>query len=115
MKETTDPYGKLEWCIGSADDFWCFDYAVNGNKYTLHAVINSETGHFIMDAYPPETVSRSKAIEAARDLVYSAIDWICGNDIKHDAEGWNQDLQYFVRCVERSVKKSKKPVERLAL
>lgn len=53
-KKITDPYGHLEFCIGSADDFWCFDYHTHkDNTITLHAVINSETGSFIMDAEPP--------------------------------------------------------------
>ncbi len=27
---TTDPYGALEFAIGSPDDFWCFDYDREG-------------------------------------------------------------------------------------
>lgn len=97
---TTDPYGELEFAIGNADDFWCFDYAIiRGESVTLHAVINSETGSFIQDAEPPITVPLDRAVEEAKRLTAAALDWCAENEIEHDEAGWNQDATYFWRSV----------------
>ena len=55
----TDPYGSLEYAVGSGDDFWCFDFHVDESRkrVRLHAVINSETGSFIQDAETPDWYS----------------------------------------------------------
>ena len=97
----TDPYGQLHFCIGSADDFWCFDYATDRSTgmVRIHAVINSETGSFIQDAEPPVEVSIDHAVETAQRLVDEAVDWMCDNEVEHDQEGWNQDTQFFVRSI----------------
>jgi hypothetical protein len=96
----TDPYGKLEWCIGNADDFWCFDYEINDDDtVTLHAVINSETGSFIQDAEPPITVPEKDTVAKAQELTDKALEWCAENDIEHDQEGWNQSPCYFRRSV----------------
>jgi hypothetical protein len=109
----TDPYGSLEFAIGSADDFWCFDYYVHENgDVTLHAVINSETGSFIMDAEEPIRVSAAQAVEQAKRLTDAAIDWCYDSDepIEHDTEGWNQDPSYFWRAVQAAVTGQGRPV-----
>lgn len=96
----TDPYGELEWCIGSADDFWCFDYHKNDDgTVTLHAVINSETGSFIQDAEPPVTVPAAQAVDEAKRLTDAAVEWCFDNEVTHDKEGWNQSPCYFWRSV----------------
>lgn len=102
----TDPYGELNYCIGSEDDFWCFDFAIDpdpcapgGVLVTLHATINSETGSFIQDAEPPITVPRERAVEEAKRLTDAALDWLAENDVQHDEAGWNQDTTYFWRSV----------------
>ena len=111
----TDPYGALGFCIGSADDFFCYDYDIDGDRVRLHAVINSETGSFIMNAEEPAEVSRAEAIAKAQGLVDQAINWLAGEGIddpvEHDTEGWNQDPQYFVRWVTYAIdrKNHKKP------
>jgi len=101
----TDPYGLLEFAVGSEDDFWCFDYCwvENNTKIRLHAVINSETGSFIMDAQPPEEVEVERAVEAAEALVDAAISWCYDNDVEIDVKGWNQDPLYFVRDLKASI------------
>ena len=101
--ELTDPYGSLEFAIGSGDDFYCFDYYLHDNgDVTLHAVINSETGSFIQDAEPPVRVPAAQAVDEAKRLTSEALDWCylnCGDDfIEHDTEGWNQDPSYFWRA-----------------
>lgn len=104
MKKLTDPYGHLVFCIGSADDFWCFDYHTHDDgTVTLHAVINSETGSFIMDAEPPVRVPASDAVEYARGLVSQALDWCADNEVEHDEKGWNQSPCYFWRSVHCAV------------
>jgi len=100
----TDPYGRLEYCIGNEDDFWCFDFHMHGmGTVTLHACINSETGHFIMDAENPIRVPRQDAVQHAKRLTDLALDWCAMNNIKHDEKDWNQDTSYFWRAVHCAV------------
>ena len=101
----TDPYGSLEYAVGSGDDFWCFDFYVDhpNKRVRLHAVINSETGSFIQDAEAPEWWSFGDAPLAAVRLVYAALDWCSDNQLRHTVRGWNQDPMYFARSVARAV------------
>jgi|TARA_Y100000310_G_C20195980_1_gene584680 hypothetical protein len=107
----TDPYGHLEFGIGSEDDFYCFDYAELPNgSIKLHSVINSETGSFIQDGEVNE-VSKAEAPEVALGMIDQALEWLVeGGDpcedgkpgsIEHDIEGWNQDPYYFYRAVKQ--------------
>jgi hypothetical protein len=108
----TDPYGILEYCIGSADDFICFDYQTFPEHGTciLHAVLNSETGHFIENFASPEVFfyddpdGNTNALEAAKELVLEALEWCAMNRVQHDSEGWNQDVYYFIRTIESLTK-----------
>jgi len=107
MKKLTNPYGNLHWCIGSEGDFWCFDYHRHRNgTVTLHAVINSETGHFIQDAEPPIRLPNQEAIEYAKKLTEDALDWCAENDVKHDKDGWNQSPCYFWRSLHCDISKT---------
>jgi len=101
----TDPYGALTFAIGTGDDFHCFDYDVDREQglVRLHAVINSETGSFIMDAEKPVEVPIDEAVAYAQALVDGAMEWCMENDITHDSEGWNQNHDYFVECVRKAV------------
>jgi len=96
----TDPYGLLEYAIGSEDDFICFDFLVLPKTVVLHSVLNSETGHFIQDFYPPQSVAREVAASIAKEMCEEALSWCGENEVEHDTEGWNQDPMYFARCVE---------------
>src|SRR5678816_2132015 len=91
----TDPYGALEFAIGSADDFVCFDYDISGGRIKLHAVLNSETGHFIEDFLEPVILPLTQPVEeihnAALGLIDRAIDWCYDNEVRIDKSGWNQD------------------------
>lgn len=108
----TDPYGDLEFCVGSGDDFYCFGYAFfqwEGDTYcALHSVINSETGGFIQDGgyqvLRVQPLGEGELLGAAASMVYEALDWLCmgGDPIQHDKAGWNQDPYYFVRAVARA-------------
>lgn len=99
----TDPYGHLTFVIGTEDDFWCFDYARDKEKalVRIHAVINSETGSFIMNACDPIEVAESEAVKAACGLTSQALDWLveAGDPLEHDWQGWNQDEQFFTRSL----------------
>lgn len=95
----TDPYGLLEYCVGNEDDFICFDFAVTDKGVWLHAVVNSETAHFIQDFQAPVLVSRGKAVAEACEMVNAALDWCVENEVTHDEKGWNQDPHYFARAV----------------
>lgn len=109
MNMNTDPYGKLEYAVGSADDFVCFDYAICRSRQLvrLHAVLNSETGHFIQDFCEPVVVSYADrvgdAYDAAMELVGLALEWCAENDVEHDQDGWNQDPAYFARAVHAGI------------
>lgn len=120
FEHKTDPYGQLLFAIGNGDDFWCFDYAVgtDGETMRLHAVINSETGSFIQDAEKPVEIPFDEAVAYAQHLVDDAVSWMAGegidDPIEHDTEGWNQDPQWFVRCVEATVRGFGIPDRKLA-
>lgn len=105
-KPLTDPYGALEYVVGSGDDFWCFDYHVDParKRVRLHAVINSETGSFIQDAEPPLWWSYDDAVDAAVELVGAALEWCGDNELRHSVRGWNQDPMFFARKVEHAVR-----------
>jgi hypothetical protein len=100
-EKLTDPYGALEYAVGSGDDFVCFDYHVDEDRgaVLLHAVLNSETGHFIQDFEAPEWYPFAEAPTVALRLTEAALDWCADNDVRHTRKGWNQDAYYFVRCV----------------
>lgn len=112
----TSPYGHLAFAVGSGDDFYCFDYEVinagpEGRFIILHAVINSESGGFIMNAphgyevLPVNTMAQQKAaVRAAFGLIDQALEWCAHNDIKHSVKGWNQNPAYFPICVARALR-----------
>jgi len=98
----TNPYGLLQFCIGGADDFWCFDYAVVGDWLILDSVINSESGSFIMGAeYNVINVGEAEdqPLFAAYHMTLRALEWCHENKVHHNRRGWNQDIWYFTRCV----------------
>lgn len=119
LPNITSPYGHLEFAIGTGDDFYCFDYEVinagpRGRFVVLHAVINSESGSFIMDApygyevLPANTMEeQSAAVRAAFGLMDQALEWCYDNDIKHSVKGWNQNPAYFPICVARALRRYK--------
>ena len=77
IREGTDPYGRLEYTIGTEDDFWCFDYDYDphGSWIVLHATINSESASFIEDILPPTSFEATEAHAAALKLVKDAREW----------------------------------------
>jgi hypothetical protein len=107
----TDPYGDLEYVVGSGDDFICFDWAFfshEGRNYVaLHGTLNSETGSFIQDHdYTVLDWSgdmEGEALSKAYAMVSSALDWCAENDVRHDKTGWNQDAFYFIRSLARGL------------
>jgi hypothetical protein len=127
----TDPYGSLEFCIGSEDDFTCLDYHVGlvegVSVAILHSTVNSETSHYIEDsAYVVINTNDSLfkdtcdpeiyIVETAKSLVTSALMWlqpswfgIDDKPIKHTIVGWNQRPEYFIRAVANNVFKPWRP------
>lgn len=101
----TAPCGKLRWCIGSDDDFYCFDFHVYEDKtVTLQSVINSETGLFIQDAQNPARIPLDEAVSAAKDLVSLAMKWCIENGVNHDCTGWNNTTSGFWKAVQKAIK-----------
>jgi len=113
LRNTTNPYGFLEYAVGSGDDFHCFDYhiinaGVKGLFIILDSVLNSETGSFIQgDGYwilPINTTEeRKRAVATALSIVDGACDWAAENEVRVTKRGWNQDYMYFVRSVAQSL------------
>ena len=107
----TDPYGSLSFAVGSDDDFVCFDYHVGARRVVLHAVVNSETGHFLEDFAKVE-VRREDAFASAVALVDRALDWCAENGVRLSLKGWDQDPYYFARAVRADMAKDYAPVTR---
>jgi hypothetical protein len=106
----TDPYGHLEFAIGTDDDFHCFDYAELPNgQVKLHAVINSETGSFIQDG-SVNTVDKCDAPQVALGMIDDALEWL--EEDEHDLDGWNQDPYYFYRAVKAFCEGKSQLIER---
>lgn len=114
----TDPYGNLDCCVGSGDDFYCYDYflgALGGRTiFVIHSVINSETGSFIqdndyivVDSVDPKFKGlgdfEAACIHAVMEAVESGLDWCGENGIRHTNTGWNQDPYYIVRSAARAL------------
>ena len=119
LLEQCDPYGSMEFAIGSETDFVCFDYAVDATREPLRvalcATVNSETGRFIQDFAPGFVGGAKEAVTHARRLVSDALDWCSGDPdtpIRLDMKGWGQDPTYFVRAVENAVSPNPTRVKR---
>jgi hypothetical protein len=118
-RDLTSPYGALNFAIGYNDEegdagdfFTCFDYAtLPDGSFVLQAVRNSESGGYIEGAgyyrVSPEeaTATALGMVEEAEDIMYM------GEGLPHDKEGWNQDIYYFARAVDRHA--NPKPYEGL--
>lgn len=109
----TNPYGFLEYVVGGADDFHCFDFKVvnagpKGEFIILDSTINSETGSFIQGCeylVLPVNSHRQKqdAVQKAVGMVWEALQWCFDNDLKHDKAGWNQAPMYFAADVAKEL------------
>jgi hypothetical protein len=103
-----DPYGSLNFVVGSSDDFVCLDYAIVGEHgprgifgmaIVIKAVLNSETGSFIQDFGYWDSGFDDSPYVAARNAVNAALDWCAENNVKHNKTGWNQDPHYLTRVI----------------
>lgn len=114
LRYLTDPYGLLWFAIGNGDDFICFDYEMvdgideegvqTGRSFiVLDAVLNSETAGFIEGvAYSILPVNTREEKEAAVNDAIGFMD--CAfEDVRHSIKGWNQDIWYWARCVDRAL------------
>jgi hypothetical protein len=100
----TDPYGALEYAVGSSDDFVCFDFHQHENgDFTLHSVVNSETGGFIQDLEHPYRVTEDRAVSEALGLIDQGLAWGYNNGVRHSKRGWNQDPYFFAREVAAAI------------
>lgn len=120
----TDPYGLLEFAVGSGDDFVCFDYEITkieGKSIViLHAVLNSETGSFI-EGFGYEVIHinnpkfkvigemAQEVVSAAANMVNNALEWCSDNEVRHSKSGWNQNPNCFVRAVACAISESEAP------
>ena len=102
----TNPYGFLQYVMGSGDDFVCMDFAWVKNKtglwYIIDGTVNSETGCFI-DGFYYAVVPIEEAVSHAMNLTDAAVNWCCDNGLRHTLKGWNQDEYFFYRSVYLSV------------
>lgn len=98
---TLDPYGRLEYSIGTDDDFVCFDYAVTNEGVWLASTINSETGSFIQAMQQPVIVPHNQALWKADAMIDQAWDWVMEQNFKsservtgrRDAKRYLRDLR----------------------
>jgi hypothetical protein len=103
----TSPYGFLEYALGSGDDFLCLDFTViyqPGRKWlVLHAVLNSETGHFIQGSgYEVLQLTGGSKGKIGLEEVANTVMFMMDDafdDVRHNKSGWNQDPWYFYRRV----------------
>ncbi len=108
----TDPYGGLEFAVGSGDDFICYDFNFfsenNITYFVLHSVLNSETGCFIQDFQYDIIDNRDcKAIgdfevqvsNLIDNVLSQTFDWLADNEVTHSKKGWNQDPYYWARRI----------------
>lgn len=103
----TSPYGHLQFAVGSGDDFVCADYAtINcgamGEFIILDFTFNSETGCYIGGCgyYVLPVNSTEQKRKALNQAFYSMN---CPDDVRHTRKGWNQDENYFARCVAKAL------------
>ncbi len=105
--DLTAPYGILEYAVGNSEgDEECegdwtmlFDFAeLPDGRIVLDATVNSESGGFI-DSGGYEIFAKEEAPSVALGMIDLACECLALNEIRHDAEGWNQDEYYFARTV----------------
>jgi hypothetical protein len=121
LLDKLDPYGNLEFSIGTGDDFVCFDLCVDyaRRRIALGATVNCDTGGFIENFAPSTVVPFEEAEAIARDWTGRALDWAADGDtpLRLDLKGWNQDPTYFYRSVrwitEQSAAYHKRPARRV--
>lgn len=121
-RQLTSPYGTLHFAVGNAEgdeecdgDFTTFfDYAeLPDGRMILHSVVNTDSGGYIGDGQYL-VVSQEAAYPTAMDMVWNALEGVALNEVRHDTEGWNQDPNYFARCVRAYVEgESSLDVERI--
>lgn len=103
----TSPYGHLHFAVGSGDDFICADYAtINcgaaGEFIILHFTFNSETSHYIGGCgYHVLPVDTSEQKWFAVNCAFNGME--CPDGVRHSRKGWNQDKNYFARCVAKAL------------
>lgn len=105
--DLTTPYGILQYAVGNAegddqcDGDWTmfFDFAeLPDGRIVLDSTCNSESGGFIMGG-GYEVCDKKDAPNVALGMVDLACEGVADNEVRHDADGWNQDEYYFVRAV----------------
>jgi hypothetical protein len=108
----TDPYGLLAWCIGSDEDFHCFDVArVAPGLVALHSAINSETGSFLMTG-TYDIVPDAEAVAVAQFLIDQAFEWVYDNGVEFNQEDAERAQREFLAEVESVI--AQKEVARAA-
>jgi hypothetical protein len=98
--ELTNPYGSLQYAIGSGNDFLCMDHAFisrNGKQWVvLHASRNSESGPGgYLEGAGYKIVPLGPKVQG---VVFSMMDGAF-EEVQHSVRGWNQDRWYWYRAV----------------
>jgi len=97
IRKFTDPYEKLEYAVGTADTFQCFDFAeLPDGRIALHSVsvILKRDAPASDNRY--EIVNKGCAPAMAMEMVIEVLE---KSKVRHDRVGWDQDPYYFVRAV----------------
>ncbi len=100
-REITNPYGSLHFCVGSGDDFWCFDFAeLADGRIAVHVAMN---GSGSLEQLHYGIHDKEEGFRQLRHYVDEAVSWVVDCHMRHDRKGWNQDPFYVVREYLRSV------------
>ena len=107
----TDPSGKLNWCIGTANLFWCLDYHrhTDDDSFTIHAEKADWSTNESFEEVFVQRCRLDQAIDTAIYMEHKALQWLASKGLGHDSEGWGQDETYFSRCVQRNVESMPPP------
>lgn len=100
LPKLTDPCRRLEFAVGSREDFICFDFSMIDNQtFVLHSVIHTSGCGFLSDAAYC-IVPAGHAVEAAYQMVREARQWCGEYGIEHDGLIWSSGPGDFLKAVQ---------------
>lgn len=94
-----NPFGTLNWTLGSADDFVCFDYAILGDgTMVLGSEVTSESSSFTRE-FRYVHVDVPDALVEAEEMVSKAREWCEENEVnteESNEDEWLNELKSFL-------------------
>lgn len=94
-----NPFGMLNWTLGSADNFICFDYAVlRDGTVVLGSDVTSDSSCFT-EAFRYVHVDVPNALAEAEEMVSEAREWCEENEVnteESNEDEWLNELKSFL-------------------